>query len=149
MVGQAIHLELVIPDLLGDLVGRGITSYTGKTLEQVIGRFTGGPMQRAVSDAGTPERRYPITIPADDGLWLSLPTIGDVGFSNDQGQLRILCPAPGASWLLERLGARVRSTSPDGNTLIIWVHTHPGPLLSIPVLSLFSVRLQVPASRSR
>lgn len=146
MVGnRSIQLEVAIPDILGDIVGRAIQQHLeGKTLEQVIGRFAGGPVRRGTSSSGTPERYYPILLPPDDGLWLALPTIGTVGFSNDQGQLQILCPMSGGAWMLKHLGQRVRSTVPDGNTLNIWVKTQPGPILQIPVFGLFSVRIQVP-----
>lgn len=145
----AIALELVIPDVLGNLAVTMVERHLGKTLETIIGRFSGGA-QVVANNPTTQlrERIYPIRIPPQDGLWLSLPGVGDIGFQNDQGQLLLLTPASAQSWVQTHLGNRVRSSRVVDATLQTWLHTQPGPVLVLPMLNMLSLRLQVPAPKT-
>lgn len=140
-----ILLELVVPYVLGDMVSRALAQQLGgRSVEQVLGRFAGGPAQTGPHPStGIQERRYPIRIPPRDGLWMTLPTVGEVGFQNKDGQLVLITPISAGDWMRQRLGGRVRAQSAVEGSLHTVVSTEPGTLLAVP-LSFISVRLQIP-----
>ena len=128
-------------DLLDRLLGQPLGDILQPALRAPMFRRSRGP-----SDVNV----FPLFLPPGDGVSLGLGILGDIGFTNDGGYLRIIAPASARGWLRERLAPWlvrgpevVKSLDEKGWVALAWIRLEPGMYSSIPIERLGEVGLEV------
>ena len=123
----------------------------GQPVERVLSSLMTGPRTRRPGQGGAPAAEvYPLRLPVGEGASVPLGALGELGFFNERGLLKLTVPAQAGTWLAERLGdARVAGPT-DGvgmdrrsRVKHVWVRLKPGFKAGMPVAGFGEVGVEV------
>ncbi len=122
----------------------------GQPVERVLSSLMTGPRTRRAA-AGTPGVEvYPLRLPVGEGAAVPLGALGELGFFNERGLLKLTVPAQAGAWLAERLGDALVAGPTDGvgmdrrsRVKIVWVKLRPGFKAGLPITGFGEVGVEV------
>lgn len=112
----------------------------GCSVESILASLMTGPKQLRPAPGSAGVEVYPLRLPRGEGALIPLKHLGELGFKNEAGLLRITVPVQAGRWLAERLGdALVRgpedgwSVDRQGRVQHVWTRLKPGMRAGYPV----------------
>lgn len=127
-------------------VGVGVFSFDplekliGCSVESILSSMMTGPKTVRSAPGASGVEVYPLRLPQGEGALIPLKHLGELGFKNEAGMLRITVPVQAGAWIAARLGdALVRgpedgwSVDRQGRVQHVWTRLKPGMRAGYPV----------------
>ncbi len=137
-------------------VGVGVFSFDplekliGCSVESILASMMTGPKTVRPVPGTNGVEVYPLRLPQGEGALIPLKHLGELGFKNEAGMLRITVPVQAGAWIAARLGdALVRgpedgwSVDRQGRVQHVWTRLKPGMRAGYPVGGLGEVGVEV------
>lgn len=139
----AIRFNLTLPVTrleVGGVAFDPLEHFLGTSVRTVLASLlTAEPARRPASGSPAVEV-YPLHLPAGEGAFLPLRQVGELGFFNDRGLLRLTVPLQVSPWVIGRFGSAVvrgpefgLSADRAGMVANAWIRLQPGMRAAFPL----------------